>query len=840
MRLTRTQGISLLAIGGGVAVLAMLWTRAYAPTPHPRVVLTSAEQDWLVEHGPLRFAPDPNFPPIEFFDSTGVYRGIVADYFRLIEQRLGAKIEIVRYGTWDEVLVAARSGEIDGVTAAQITPNRELYLDYTAPILDIPNVIIMRTGSPRELSLGDLDGKRVVVTQGNALDEHIGRTFPGIQLRTAPDDLACLREVSFGRADATVVNLAIASEIIGQHGIANLRVAGDSGRSNLLAIAVREDFPLLRGIMDKGLGAIGENERLAIRRRWIGLDIDSLGLGRTLTMLLVVAAAAMTLAAAVFLLWNTVLRRKVLAATELLRTELAERLRAEQALQASQRKLAAHLEQTLFFVIEWDTRGCIVDWNPAAAKVFGYTREEALGRRGSELVVPDESRAEIERVWSDLISGQGGRFHRATNRTKHDLRIACEWFNTTLVDENGRPTGAMSIGQDVSDRVRSTEALSQSQRLESLAVLAGGIAHDFNNLLAGILGNVALATSDSRLPGDLREVLDDAEAAAQRARGLTQQLLTFARGGLPVKRVIDLEPIVREAAHFATSGSNSICSIDADAAAWPVDADAYQIAQVVQNLVLNAGEAMPLGGQIDIELGNVRRNPADGTASAVGPCWRLRVADRGSGIDVAQLTRIFDPFFSTKERGSGLGLAVCHSIAVRHGGSIRALPRPGGGTVFEMLLPAQPDGKAEGTATAVPAPTPRVRVLVLDDEPALRTLAVRMFAHLGCEAETAGDGDETVRLFEEARRLGRPFDLVVLDLTIPGGTGGLDTLGRLRAIDPSVRAIVSSGYSTDPVMASHRKYGFAATLPKPYTPAELARALTSALHEKSPGGDSRS
>ncbi len=157
-----------------------------------------------------------------------------------------------------------------------------------------------------------------------------------------------------------------------------------------------------------------------------------------------------------------------------------------------------------------------------------------------------------------------------------------------------------------------------------------------------------------------------------------------------------------------------------------------------------------------------------------------------------------------------------------------------------MLLPAQPDGKAEGTATAVPAPTPRVRVLVLDDEPALRTLAVRMFAHLGCEAETAGDGDETVRLFEEARRLGRPFDLVVLDLTIPGGTGGLDTLGRLRAIDPSVRAIVSSGYSTDPVMASHRKYGFAATLPKPYTPAELARALTSALHEKSPGGDSRS
>ena len=840
MRLSRSQGLSLVFIGGGVAVLAMLWIWTFAPAPFARVVLTPSEQKWLAAHGPLHFAPDPNFSPLEFFDASGVYRGVVADYFRLIEQRLGTPIKIFRYGTWDEVLVAARTGEIDGITAAQITPERSRYLAYTAPILDIPNVIIVRTENPRALSFHDLEGKQVVVTRGNALDEHIRRTFPGILLRTEPDDLACLREVSFGRAEASVVNLAIASELIDQQGITNLRVAGDSGRSNALAIAVRKELPLLRAIMEKGLASVSDREGLAIRRRWIRLDGASYGPGRVLTRLFLVVAAAMTVATIFFLLWNAVLRRKVQAATSDLRIELSERHRAELALGASQRRVAAHLEQTLFFVIEWDTNGCVRDWNPAAEQVFGYTRREALGRTGFELLIPDESRAQLEKVWSDLIGGRGGRFDLSRNRTKDDRRIFCEWFNTLLVDEDGRAIGAMSIGQDVTDRVHSAEALAQSQRLESLAVLAGGIAHDFNNLLAGILGNVALATGDRRLPDDLREILADAEAAAQRARGLTQQLLTFSRGGAPVKRVVDLEPVVREAAHFAASGSNCSCTVDAEAALWPADADAHQIAQIVQNLVLNAGEAMPNGGKIEVELANLRCNPADGTAVGARPCLRLGVSDRGPGIDPAQSPRIFDPFFSTKEQGSGLGLAVCHSIAVRHGGSIRALPRPGGGTVFELLLPAKPGGLIEGSAEHDSMPSQRVRVLVLDDEATLRRLAVRIFAHLGCEAETCGDGDETVRLYEEARRLGRPYDLVVLDLTIPGGTGGLDTLERLQAIDPSVRAIVSSGYSTDPVMASYREHGFAAVLPKPFTPADVGRAIETALRDRSPAVDSRS
>jgi PAS domain S-box-containing protein len=478
-------------------------------------------------------------------------------------------------------------------------------------------------------------------------------------------------------------------------------------------------------------------------------------------------------------------------------------------------------------VIEFDLEFRVVYWNQAAEKIFGWPKEEALGRNAAELIVPEAFRPQVAQIWASLLAQRGGQVSINENLTRDGRTIVCEWVNTPLTDGDGKLTGVMSLTVDVSERERAAQTLARTQRLEALAVLAGGIAHDFNNLLTGILANVSLARSDHPPEAELDELLEEATAAAQRATTLTRQLLTFSKGGAPVKKVVDLAPLVREAGLFATRGATGACAFQLGAS-WPAEVDPGQIAQVVQNLVLNALEAMPEGGTVEVALDDLALQPGASGALAAGPYLRLRVSDHGVGIPPASLPRIFDPFFSTKNRGSGLGLAVCHSVVTRHGGSIEARSTPGAGTTFEVLLPAQPGAVAGAVKAAQPAAHRRGRVLVMDDEEMVRRVAQRTLASLGCEASVAADGAEAVRLWQAARDEGRAFDLVVLDLTVPGGVGGVETLARMKALDPEVRAVVSSGYSNAPVIADYRSYGFKAALLKPFT-AEEARAVIAGL-----------
>jgi CheY-like chemotaxis protein len=310
---------------------------------------------------------------------------------------------------------------------------------------------------------------------------------------------------------------------------------------------------------------------------------------------------------------------------------------------------------------------------------------------------------------------------------------------------------------------------------------------------------------------------------------LTRQLLTFSRGGAPARALVELAPVVREAALFASRGAGSVCHFDLPAETWPVEADPGQVAQVVQNLTLNALEAMPGGGTVELSLANVQLDGSLGTLGR-GPYVRLRVIDQGVGIPPDRLSRIFDPFYSTKGRGTGLGLAVCHSIVVRHGGQIEARSEPGKGSILEVLLPARPGTRAAppSVAPARQAPVRPGRVLVMDDEEPVRRVAQRALAAMGYEVEGVADGAAAVARWREARAAGRPFDLVILDLTVAGGAGGAETLERLRAEDPQVRAVASSGYANAPVMADFRAFGFAAALPKPWSAADL-RALVGTL-----------
>ena len=365
----------------------------------------------------------------------------------------------------------------------------------------------------------------------------------------------------------------------------------------------------------------------------------------------------------------------------------------------------------------------------------------------------------------------------------------------------------------------------QFSKLESLSTLAGGIAHDFNNILTAILGNISLA----RLDQQEGQGLADAERACLRAKALAHQLLTFAKGGAPIKELFSVAKLVTETGSFACRGSNVRCEFRLPDNLWTVSADSGQLGQVFQNLVINALQAMPAGGMIKIQAENLVVGSGGDLPLNPGKYVKISIQDQGLGIPAESLPRIFDPYFTTKQTGSGLGLATACSIVKAHQGHIAVESTLGAGTVFQVYLPA-----AEEKISELPKGDQGVirgagKILVMDDEELVRKIIGKMLGHLGYEARFAEDGDEAVKLFTQAQQSGTAFDAVILDLTVPGGMGGKAALEKLMRLDPQVKAIVSSGYSDEAVMANYKDYGFTAVLPKPYRYEDLADTLARLL-----------
>ena len=378
-------------------------------------------------------------------------------------------------------------------------------------------------------------------------------------------------------------------------------------------------------------------------------------------------------------------------------------------------------------------------------------------------------------------------------------------------------------------------AMMRQEKLEAVGRLAGGIAHDFNNALTTILGNVSLAGDGGGVDDNARERLAVAERAIGRAQHLTRQLITFARGGRPVTEVACLKAIAQDTAELCLSGGTTRTELEAEPDLWPARVDPGQIGQVFQNLLLNAAEASSAAATIKLRLGNHRIEARGRKGHPVLPEGRYvkaSVIDSGEGIPAVRIGRIFDPYFSTRERGSGMGLAVVQSVVRQHGGAVEVESNPGHGSAFHFWLPACDEAvRCPDRATPPPArpftlsPTNQVRILAMDDDPDLLDLERRVAERAGYRVDVSLCGEDAVALFKAARAEDRPFDLVVLDLTVVGGMGGVETLEHLRAIDPELRAIVSSGYSEDPVMSDFTKYGFVACLPKPFSTQQLTEVL---------------
>ena len=375
-----------------------------------------------------------------------------------------------------------------------------------------------------------------------------------------------------------------------------------------------------------------------------------------------------------------------------------------------------------------------------------------------------------------------------------------------------------------SESGRLEEERQRANKLESIGLLAGGIAHDFNNVLTSVLSNTSLAMISVPDDSETRASLQEVEKACLRAKTLTQQLLTFAKGGAPVKKLADIGVLCRETGGFAVRGSTVRCHFDIAADLWPAEVDEGQIVQVIQNLVINAVQAMPAGGNIHLVARNVPPSEPAGPLPR-GRYVSITVADEGEGIPRESLPRIFDPYFTTKAKGSGLGLATAYSIVRRHGGHIAVRSDVGRGSTFRVFLPA-----SSGETVAAPAASGRPwrgrgRLLLMDDEEAPLRATKTLLVRLGFEVVTTLDGDQAIAEFERARAEGHPFVAVIMDLTVPGGMGGREAAQRMKQIDPDAKLIVSSGYSNDSVMADHVAHGFCAVLAKPYTMTELIAVM---------------
>jgi PAS domain S-box-containing protein len=511
------------------------------------------------------------------------------------------------------------------------------------------------------------------------------------------------------------------------------------------------------------------------------------------------------------------------------------RKRSEEALAAEKNRLAVTLRSIGDGVIATDVEGKIILMNRVAESLTGAIQEEALGRPLGEIfsIIDGKSRKALANP-----VGQALETGATIASADHTILISRDGMEQTISesaspirDHQGEIIGVILVFRNITDEKKREEDLLRMSKLEGVGLLAGGISHDFNNILTAILGNLSLIKMELDPSHPLYRRVEDAETASLRARDLSQQLLTFSKGGAPIKKTLRMNRLLEQSIQFALRGSNVHAEFFISEALRPVDIDEGQISQVLHNLVINAQQAMPEGGALLVRAEN---HIATGIKKRLpippGRYVHLSVQDFGVGIKKEHLSKIFDPYFTTKQKGSGFGLSTSFSIVKKHGGFMTVDSELGKGSTFSIYLPASLKEIEPPETVEIPL-RGRGKILIMDDERSVREVAKEMLHFLGYEVGFAEDGNDAIASYRAAKESGRPFDLVIMDLTIPGKIGGKEAIQRLLEIDPSVKTIVSSGYSNDPIMADCIKYGFKGVMTKPYKMEELSKIIRKVIAE---------
>lgn len=513
--------------------------------------------------------------------------------------------------------------------------------------------------------------------------------------------------------------------------------------------------------------------------------------------------------------------------------DVSARKQALEIILAGEERFRSLANSMFDLIAETDPEGTILYLSTNIKEILGYESYELLNTSIFKLLHPEDLTHTMAEFRRSLQDRKSGRALYRCKRKKGDW----QWMEATVkpyISGSGEAR-VIHVARDVTERMKKEEEVFKESKLESIGILAGGIAHDFNNILTAILGNVSLAKSylESNEIEPL-QILSDAEKACGKARELTAQFLTFAKGGEPIKKSLNIKYLLKDAIELGLRGSRIENKFTYDDNLWMVNADSVQLGQAFQNLMINAVQAMPYGGRIKVHVEN--KSMGENTPGLEENDYvKIMFADEGVGVREEHLSKIFDPYFTTKETASGLGLSTVYSIIKNHKGLIKVESKLGTGTTFTIYMPANSEEKTTRRRISNRTGLSQYegRILIMDDEETVRNIASRILGRFGFEVEVAEDGAKAIRLYQNARENKKPFDALLIDLTIPGGMGGKETIKSLLKIDPSVKAIVSSGYSNDPIMSDYRSYGFKGVLAKPYRFDSLGRVISEIIESES-------
>ncbi len=523
--------------------------------------------------------------------------------------------------------------------------------------------------------------------------------------------------------------------------------------------------------------------------------------------------------------------KKTMVSKDLLSREIIERKQVEEVLRLREATL-----KSIFLTVPLGI-GSLHDWvlaggNDFFYKMTGYSKEKIRGGDFGNLFDQQTDYDTVRKQVRQTLDSEETAVIE-TRWRRQDGQVREIFLKFAAPDKNSSEADLVFAAMDISDLRKMEQERLRIDKLESLGILAGGIAHDFNNILTIILGNIELVGLEMRNPDKNLERLQEAEQACQRAQHLAKQLLTFAKGGFPVKKPFIVGDLLQDVVPLALSGSNSAVEILIDENVWPVEIDEDQIHQVINNILINADQAMPDGGLVTIKVQNLHITSTLGLPLPEGNYVRFSFIDEGIGISHKNLDKIFDPYYTTKQFGNGLGLTTVFSIIKNHQGHITVESEPGKGTSFHLYLPAAKTAVQKSSTKISTMPIRgQGRILVMDDEASIREVLSHMLHKLGYEAVCAKDGLQALKAYKLALQKNEYFDAVILDLTIPNGLGGKETLDLLLQLDPHIQAVVSSGYGDDPIMANYQKFGFKNVIAKPYKISELSLVLHTVLSQR--------